>query len=313
MDDRVGLYDAAGDCLARDNLQVTFFGKRPFAQMVKGTAECVRWFLGAVPESELTWSIVGPASGTHKPLTKKDLDRCLSMLTVATAKQKDVHFRLMGPVKYGPDYRLVVNGYKEPAKRGFLDQTNAIEMRFPREFLLQKGHDALASVVKELFDVFGGDSGYAGPALCVGKESEVDQAGAYLAPLAMKHHGYDVSTTLYTATSLGTLSRGARWLTLLSKDLVTELGGTETLKTRLAPGVELIDATNAVMLRAGRTPEIGDTNRNETTPLLASVAQAIEMATRFNDNALLPIFGNDPERRDRWERRFWWQASQERP
>lgn len=313
MEERVGLYDAAGDCLARDNLQITFFGKRPFAQMVKGTGKCVQWFLAVVPEGELKWSIIGPTSGTHKPLTKKDLDRCLAMLTAAAARQKDIHFRLMGPAKYGPDYRLVVNGYKQPAKRGFLDQTNAIEMRFPREFLLNKGHDAVARIAKELFDAFAGDSGYASPALCVGKESEIDQAGAYLAPLAMKHHGYDVSTTLYSASALGTLSRGARWLTLLSKDLLTELGGGEILRSRLAPEVDMTDFANGVMLRTGPTPEIGDTNRMEMTPLLASVAHAIEAVTRFNDNALLPIFGNDPERRDRWERRFWWQAPQERP
>jgi hypothetical protein len=310
MDERVGLSDAAGDCIARTNLQITFFAKRPFAQMVKGAAYCAQWYLRAVPPGTLQWSIIGPTSGTHKPLTEKDVARCLSMLTSTTAKQKDVHFRLMGPAKYGPDYRLVINGYKQPAKRGFLDQSNAIEMRFPREFLLATGHDRFVAIVKDLFEAVSADSGYAAPALCVGKESEIDQAGAYLAPLAMKHHGYDVSTTLYSAAGLGTRSRGARWLTLLSNDLLNELGGTATLRDRLSRGVEITDTTNGIMLRAGQVPELGDTNRNETTPLLASVARVIEPVTQFGDNALLPIFANDPERRDRWERRFWWQVQE---
>jgi hypothetical protein len=265
-----------------------------------------------VPVDALQWSIIGTTSGTHKPLNKKGIARCQSMLTMATAKQKDIHFRLMGPNKYGPDYRLVLHGNKRPEKEGSLDETNAIEMRFPREFLLAKGPDAFAAFVQDMFEAFQGDSGYAAPALCVGKENEIDQAGTYIGPLAMKHHGYDLPTTLDVATELGQRSRGARWLTLLSGGLVGKLGGEDALKARLAGGVGVVSGARGVMLRAGQTPEIGDANRNQTTPLVASVAHAIEAVTLFGDGALLPIFGRNPERRDRWERRFWWQASQER-
>jgi hypothetical protein len=311
MNEPVALFDAEGDCLARDNLLIVFFGQRPFAEMVKGAAYCVQTFVEMVPPGVLQWAIVGTTSGTHKPLNEKGIARCQSMLTTSTAKQKDIHFRLMGPQMYGPDYRLVLNGYKRPRKEGFLDQTNSIEMRFPREFLLSKGHDAFADIVKDLFEAFGGDSGYAAPALCVGQEPRRDDAGAYIGPLAMKHHGYDVPTTLFVATDLGQRCRGARWLTLLSHDLVARLGGVETLKGRLASGVSVITGARGVMLRAGQTPEIGDINRKETTPLVASVARAIEPVTMFGDYALLPIFGRTRERVDRWERRFWWQASQE--
>lgn len=311
MDEPVGLFDAEGDCLARDNLLIAFFGQRPFAEMVKGAAYCVQKYVEMVPPGVLQWSIVGTTSGTHKPLNEKGIARCQSMLTTSTAKQKDIHFRLMGPQMYGPDYRLVLNGYKRPTKDDFLDQTNSIEMRFPREFLLSKGPDAFADIVKDLFDAFGGDSGYAAPALCVGQEPRTDQAGAYIGPLAMKHHGYDVPTTLFVATRLGQRCRGARWLTLLSGDLVTKLGGEDALKARLPAGVAVAASARGMMLRAGHTPEIGDVNRNETTPLVASVAHAIEPLTLFGDGALLPIFARSRERLERWERRFWWQASRE--
>jgi hypothetical protein len=310
MDEPVELHDAQGDCLARDNLLIAFFGNRPFAEMVKGAVYCVQTYLEMVPVDALQWSIIGTTSGTHKPLNEKGIARCQSMLTTATARQKDIHFRLMGPNKYGPDYSLVVDGNKRPEKEGFLNETNAIEMRFPRDFLLSKGHDAFSAMVKDLFDAFGGDSGYAAPALCVGKESEIDQAGAYIGPLAMKHHGYDVPTTLNVATRLGQRCRGARWLTLLSSDLVAKLGGEDALKAGLAPGVGVIGGARGVMLRGGQTPEIGNVNRNETTPLVASVARAIEPLTLFGDGALLPIFGRSRERLERWERRFWWQAQE---
>jgi hypothetical protein len=95
---------------------------------------------------------------------------------------------------------------------------------------------------------------------------------------------------------------------MLSTALIDELGGIDSLRDKLLDGVEIINRTHGVLLRAGRTPEIGDVNRNQTTPLLASVAHAIEAVTYFGDNSLLPFFGNDAARRDRWERRFWWQS-----
>jgi hypothetical protein len=308
MNERVRINDAEGICLVRDNLLVVFFGQRPFADMVEGAAYCVERYLDMVPTTLLRWSIIGMTSSTHKPLTDGDLARCRSMLTAKVAKQKDVHFRLMGPDKYGPDFRLVVLGVRNPRKAGFQNQTNVVEMRFPRQLLATIGEDAFVATVTELFGKLPCDSGYASVALCYGKESRYDKAAAYIAPLAMRSHGFDVPNTLWTATRLGKRCRGARWLTMLSTALLDELGGRDALRDTLLDSVEMTGVPNGMLLRAGRTPEIGDVNRNETTPALASVARAIEPVTYFGDNSLLALFGHDEERVRRWERRFWAQS-----
>lgn len=304
MDNSVRLDDAQGQCLARDNLIVVFFGSRPFAQMVTGVAKCVDRYLAMIPADVLRWSIIGSTSGTYKPLTSKEIARCRAMLTASTAKQKDIHFRLLGPESAGPDYRLVVNGYKLPAKRGALHQANAIEMRFPREFLTAHGADAVAAAVAQMFDDVPCDSGYAAIALCYGMESQVAKACEVIAPAAFRSHGYDVPDTLHTTPRLGDRSRGARWLTMLGQELVERVGGKEALASRLIDGVEVVEGKHGLLLRAGKEPEIGDVNRQQPTPLLASVARAIEPVTYFGDSALMSVLGS-PEARDRWERRFW--------
>lgn len=153
------------------------------------------------------------------------------------------------------------------------------------------------------------DSGHAGVALVPGSPSDYSKAGDHIAPLLMRCHGLDIAITVAEINRLGDRCRGARWLTMLSNKLVDELGGSAELAGKLAKGVTVVPCKHGVLMRAGKTPEIGDVNRQQVTPLLASVAKAIEGVTLFQDNAPLQFFNNDPEMRDRWERRFWWQTS----
>jgi len=306
MNEHVRINDTDGTCLVRDNLMIVFFGQRPFADMVEGAARCVDRFLEMTPAKQLKWSIIGTTSSSHKPLTDRDLARCQSMLVPKIAKQKDIYFRLMGPEKYGPDFGVMIYGERNPRKVGLRDQANVIEMTFPRALLGTIGEDAFVATVRDLFEKLPCDSGYASVALCFGKESRCDRAGTHIAPLAMRSHGFDVPNTLWTSTRVGKRSRGARWLTLLSMELVNELGGRDALHDKLADGVDVMSGRRGVLLRAGQTPEIGDVNRNEMTPLLSSVAHAIEPVTDFADTSLLPLFGNSANKLNRWHRRFWW-------
>jgi hypothetical protein len=302
---KILLLDDNGDCLARDNMVIAFFGKYPFSKMVEGAKYCVQKFLEMTPIDALKWSIIGVSADTYKPLSDKALARCLSSLTVAASKKKDIHFRLSGPEKFGPDYRLLVDGNIQPSNEGFLNETNVFEMRFPREFLSETGEDAFVEIVTDLFENIPCDSGYASIALCFGKESKKDIAGKYITPIALRSHGYDIPDNLSTANSLGDRCRGARWITMLSHKLIDELGGLNSMKQVLSDGVETLSTKNGMLFRAGATPEIGDVNRNQFTPLLASVAHAIEKITYFGDNTLRQLFDFDSDKLNRWERRFW--------
>jgi len=90
---------------------------------------------------------------------------------------------------------------------------------------------------------------------------------------------------------------------MLGNNLVDRLGGKAALEAKLAHGVDVV-AGKQGLLRAGQEPEIGDVNRQQSTPLLASVAHAIEPVSYFGDKALIALLGG-PDARTRWERRFW--------
>lgn len=84
------------------------------------------------------------------------------------------------------------------------------------------------------------------------------------------------------------------------------MGGRDVLTGKLNKDVTVIPGAHGLLMRAGHSPEIGDVERKQTTPLLASVAHAIEDVTRFNNKGMLQFFNDDPEEMYRWERRFWW-------
>ena len=228
------------------------------------------------------------------------------MLQVEVSSTVDTYFEVLGPAAYGPDFMVMVNGYAKPRKLGFADQTNVIQFVFPVEYCDAFGVDRFVELVSTMFATLPCDSGYAAPGLVWDLPDNYDGAEGVIAPLALQHHGYDVSDNASTAVLIGAKCRGARWLTMLSTELVDRVGGSDRLRGQLDAGVEVCECARGLTIRAGATPELGHVNRGEGTPLLASVARAIEPVTFFGDNAILPLFGRDIDRRDRWERRFWW-------
>jgi len=306
MTKKMRIHNSDGDILARDNFVIVFFGKRPFFEMADGASETFEHWLKLVPKDMLNWAIIGKNTTKYTKVTPKALDRCRAMLKKETAKKKDIYFELMGTQPYGPDYRAILKGYIQPKQLAFADETNLIEFIFPREFCADYGEDRFVELVAELFDVLSCDSGYAAPALHYGVRGNYDKAGEFITPLALHHHGFDVPNNVSTAVSMGEKCRGARWLTMLSHKMTDQLGGVNHLESLFAEGVEVKKLSQGILIRAGSEPEIGDINKRQLTPLLSSVAHAIEDITYFHDNSLLPIFDHNEEKRDRWERRFWW-------
>ena len=309
FDGSLRMQAADGICLFRANLILVFYSKRPFAEIVEGVAWCLNQYLNMIPKEALSWALIGSSADTKTALVPKDITRCRTMLTVATAKRKDIHFRLLGPDEWGPDYSLMIGGLKAPSQRGFLDQTNAIEFMFPVEFLTSYGEDAFVTLVMNMFEALQCDSGHAGIALVPGAPADFSQAGKHIAPRLMQSHGLDIGCTMFVVNKLGDRCRGARWLTMLSDKLIGELGGRETLDGKLMDGVTVVPGEHGLLMRAGYSPEIGDIDRNQTTPLLASVAHAIEGVTRFHNKGMLQFFDDDPEKMYHWERRFWWPST----
>jgi hypothetical protein len=295
-----------GEVQARDSLVVALFLCRPYATIAKAASRAIDSWLDIVPQEFLKWTLVGTHSTRYRKFSAATLKRMRAEIDQDAPRVERIYASVAGPEAFGPDYKATIKGYAKPKKIAFADETNLIEFVFPPRFLATYGRDRFAMWTTSVFCDLEAYSGYASPALCFGVRGAADEAAPHIFPRALQHPGMDVPNNQSTATSMGcNRCRGARWLTLLSTRLMTMAGGLDTVRSRLAQGVELRELPCGVLVRAGKEPEIGWVNRNEGTPLLASVAHAIEAITFFGDDSLLPIFANDEAKRDRWERRFW--------
>lgn len=83
--------------------------------------------------------------------------------------------------------------------------------------------------------------------------------------LGRRHPGLDVGAKF--SNHLGQGIKGVNWLTFLHPNFVDRLGGREWLGNALRqPTIRVRDLPSGVMIQAGDTPEIGDTNRQQTCP-----------------------------------------------
>ena len=150
-------------------------------------------------------------------------------------------------------------------------------------------------------------SGLAGYGLCHGEDVGATAALRNKYAIGRHHPGVDVETTI--SNNAGQGIKGVNWLTFLHPNFINQFGGMDALKTALnLPGVEVQDlAAGGVMIQAGPTPEIGDTNAQETCPYYHQVGRALHpIRDKKFPGMINSESGNqcDAERTEEWLSRF---------
>jgi len=293
--------------VGRDVFVFALFTRDLYAAACADVEKALDHWLAKVPPEALQWASVGTNSDTFKPYTPAALRKCRAELDpVRAAKRGLGYFALTGGEDpQNPSFAFSFAGDNEPGGR-IPDATCLVEIRWPSEYAEQHVEE-LVACVSEVASLVPFRSGYASPALSRGswESTHLDEAGRQLIPLAFRHPGYDLPENGSTASFMpADKCRGARWLTLLGPALVAQLGDEAALRATLDARVAIQPAGDGLLLRAGERPEIGDVNRAELTPVLRSVAAAIEPVTFWNDwRSFGNLFGDDHDKVLRWERR----------
>ncbi len=291
--------------VGRDVFVAAFFTRDLYTAAADAASLLLSQWLLATPQTLLEWVQVGPNSSQYKPYSTAMTARCKTELSTAKARRDLGFFTIRGGEDcHNPSYEFTFIGENTPGGMA-PDATCLVELRWPSEHVARVGFDEIASQICNFASLIPFRSGYASPALSLGWENaEHVAAGAMkIAPIAFRHPGYDIPEN-HAAAGLMRRDRcrGARWLTFLGSPLVEDIGGLQPLQEHLDPRVGIIELPHGVMLRAGHSPEIGDVNRGESTPLLRSVASAIEPITEFETAAIMKrVFNEDASLR--WERR----------
>jgi hypothetical protein len=178
----------------------------------------------------------------------------------------------------------------------------ALNFWLPSEFLEEQGPSRVRELTLEIASALPFCTGYAGLAFQGGLDlAGVDQA---IVPYCFRYPGFDIPNLGTHGWELGTRFRGPAWLTFLGQPLLGELGGPDTVRSRLhAPGTTVQEMEgNRICITLGEWPEAGDTQHGDNLPAYRELARVLEPWLFHNPRGFMPCFRGDDVLR--WERRF---------
>jgi hypothetical protein len=269
-------------------------------------------WMEAVPPDVIRWALVGANSTTTRRASSATLARARSLLDAkAAAKSELTYFWVASDDEWpspgrekeptDPAFLFLMEGHSSVASQkkswGLLERTNAVEMRFPSEFVWQLGVEAFVQFAGRIAAMLPFDAGYASPTLCIYPMTTSRRSEADCRAAALEHPGFDLDTRDDTrhASQVG----GARWLTFLAPKMIASLGGEAALRRSLDERVEVTGAGKGLLLRAGTEP-LADPGPDDLAAL-RSLAEALLPITRFERR--LGCFEDQVELA-RWEYRF---------
>jgi len=167
--------------------------------------------------------------------------------------------------------------------------------------------DDLVAFAQEALAEFPIENGHCGYSFLWHEATDDDEVCAWAGPLMLRHPGlgYGSSMTLSNAASKGVVA--VSWLTFLGAKTAADLGGAKALKSAASPEIAVLPVDHGgVLLRAGKSPQLGDVNRHDMLPVYRAVGRLVS-PRRAPDEALddLMILGMSEEAAHGWLRRFF--------
>jgi hypothetical protein len=295
---------ADGELLVREHWIVAFFCNVPFHEMADGCRVVFEKWQATIPAGVMQYSIIGADATDVKPVGPKTVSRCLDQLNPKAARKREIsHFAIGGPQEFSPDHWMNVMGYRDLNLDDAPAIENLVEIRFPPNFIEQKGIQFLADFTSEVALLLPFSSGYVSPALSCIAESHTTSCAKSIWPAALRYAGFDVHNNEESCFAISGKVVGARWITFLSPNFVDQLGGSAKIAKALS-GFDLKPLNNGLAIRAGNEPEMGDVNKKIDTPLLRKLAKVLEPITIFGNPEIEDLLGGE-ENLHAWERRFF--------
>ncbi|MBN8233140.1 DUF3396 domain-containing protein [Corallococcus macrosporus] len=178
---------------------------------------------------------------------------------------------------------------------------SALLMTFPTKFLEAQGPERFRALALEIVGSLPFSSGHAGLSF-----NGVPQASVVrdeMKALSFRYPAMDVISLEDVARELGSRVRAPAWMNFLGPPVLSGLGGTEALRSKLhslATTVQALGPDRAVVT-LGPYPEAGDTEQGQTLPAYRELARVLEpwlyQSSGVEDSDLFYCTR-------RWQRRF---------
>jgi len=285
---------------------VTLYTNALFSEIPESVLKCFEKFLKLCPPEQLHFYATTNMR-IHKPVTKRTFGMLKTWLNPGAPPMEYLDLEMKEGEVYqdAPKFKFNVCAGEKGSVRYKSKHANLISMAFPPEWGLKRTEE-MFQFVSELCSLFPFQSGHAGFSFECSRYAE-KESQTYAWQKSMRHRGIDICRMPVDAKAVGQdAMKGVGWLTILGKLFVERFGGVKDLRNALAKDIEVIELPGGIILRAGPSPMLGDTNRGEHLPLYknvyAMISPLVDIAAKRSMS--FNLVDKYVERTEAWYRRF---------
>jgi len=242
--------------------------------------DCPEAILGALdlfcercPPNQMRWYAT-ETMRAHKPITTRAQNMPSTWLKPGAPRKTYVALEFKSGEVYQDAPQFKYHIWDNEASK----QAKVLSLAFPASWGIERTNDML-DLVKMLCEIFPFRSGLAGFAFERTHYAE-EKSETHAWSMSMRHPGIDIVRLPVDAKApnadgedgaTGEGIRGVGWLTMVSTDLLAQIGGVSSLRSRLDPQIDLIKTKYGMIIKAGPAPLLGDVNRGEKLLLYRQV------------------------------------------
>ena len=287
-------YPASGSLDARDGIIAVLFVRESHVTLAPSVGVLFDAYVALVGEDALQFIV---SSGEWKPLTSRRRAHARRRMSPAAAKGLPNEYLKLKGGGAEDDVGAYAFYYfgTDLTEDGAENETSAVEMWFPTEVIERRGLDAFTQDVLGLAYHLPFSSGYCSLAFNVEECAWIDVECHVTTPLAMRHPGMDLHSSVITKNFVGDGVRGAYWLTLVGPTAMQTLKlDADGLRRELDdPAITVHELARGVAIRAGDELRPGDVNYGDRLPLTRKVAAVLEPVTIVQHRAAFGFATHD--------------------
>ncbi|MCY1047730.1 DUF3396 domain-containing protein [Corallococcus sp. bb12-1] len=259
-----------GRAVTQEDVSICFYLPRPTAEVIENASLSLQEFLKTVGAGALNH--FADAEGEWQELNESGWETVYKKFR----NPKGSSVALTNDAPYPDKYEFEYKGHDihGPLLRHYPGAVTAVRFILPMAWMKAHGPQRVRELALALAALLPFSSGHVG--LSATGFLDFGNVMRDLVPLLVPYPGVDVQDLQMTAHHIGTRLRVPHWMTFIGEPALSEMGGTDFLRSQLhTPGttVESLDASRAVVT-LGPAPEPG--GPDQPLPAYRELARVLE-------------------------------------
>ena len=273
--------------VVRPGLGLAIYYRHPLAEIAPTLERALQSYLDFVPKGSITALGGANAWGDFTPAR---MARQLKQLRSPSVEYTNIDLG-SGPLRAseGP-YGWHFDGSSLTDAALWPDDANVCFHEFPHDELQRVGVERMIEWVVGIAELAPFESAQFGYSFNQLQRTWTAEADEFVGRVAMRFRGFDILEPRLARVARGRVPN-CSWLTLLGTPVVDALGGEGAVRAALSSDVAVTPLRGGLLLRAGESPAIGDSNRQAAD--LGPVKEVARLTKPLRSTKRVLFYGSD--------------------